>query len=185
MATKYEGRLTIEPPLNPHEVRALTAFFNSRRIRTTGGPLDSRLLAETHPDVLAYNEPPEGQPGLHCDLEVSEDGKTLVWGEDDNSGPDLHRWITYVIDHLLKDGAEFSFMDRADVMDLVAESDLLWQFTFNHMVDGVIEAEAMVGDTWTIYVMDNEVSVVRPPVFVPMIATAEVADEDDGDDLDG
>ncbi len=178
-STQYTGDLTIEPPLNEHERKALAAFFNSRRIRTTGGPLDCRRLPSGHPDVLSYDEPPEGQPGLHCDLEVSEDGKVLRWGGDDNSSSDLHLWITYVIDHLLKDGAEFSFLDRDLDLSLVSEDNLLLSFTFNHYVNGVIDAEAMVGDEWKIYVIDNEVSVATPPVFVPMLATAEPADEDD------
>lgn len=177
--SRYEGQLIIEPPLNRREVRALTAFFDSRRIQTQGGPLDSRRLPQGHPEVLSYNEPPEGQPGLRCDLEVSEDGKILRWDRQEDTGPDLDKWITYVIDHLLKPDAEFDIRERNFDLSGLSDEDLLRYFDFDHYVNGILDAEAMVGDTWKIYVIDNEVSVVREPVFKPMDATAEMDTEDE------
>lgn len=177
--TRYEGQLLIEPPLNRWEVKALTAFFRGRRIRTLGGPLDSRCLPSGHPEVVDYNKPPEGQPSLHCDLEVSKDGAFMRWGGDSDSGSDLDKWITYVIDHLLKEDAEFNIRERNFDLTGLSDEDPLRYFSFDHYVNGILEAEAPEGDTWKIYVIDNEVSVVRPPVFTPMDTTTGTDPDDD------
>jgi hypothetical protein len=171
----------IEPPLNKREIRALTAFFGSRRIQTRGGPLDSRTLGAGHEDVISYTDPPEGQPNLHCDLKISEDGKNLEWNGNGDSGPDLDKWIVYIVDHLLKPDAEFDIRERNFDLDEMSDEDLLRYFSFDHFVNGILSSEAMVGDTWKIFVIDNEVSVVREPVFKPLDATTEV-DEDDEDE---
>jgi hypothetical protein len=179
--TQYDGTLLIEPPLHAGEVRALTAFFTSRRIQTTGGPLDCRTLDMGHPDVLEYNLPPEGQPSLHCNLEISEDGTVLAWSGNPDTGPALHRWIAYVIDHLLKPDAEFDFRER-NVSIEMTDDNLLWDFSFDHYVNGEITGRGMVGDTWKIVVEDNEVSEVKAVFTIPLAATAEIGDEEDEDE---
>jgi hypothetical protein len=173
--TRYEGQLTIEPPLKAMEVLALTAFFRSRRIRTTGGPLDCRALNMGHPEVVSYNDPPEGQPSLHCDLEVSIPGDVMRWDRSEDTGPDLDKWITYVIDHLLKEGAEFS-KDFSEV----PVTNKLRDFTFDHSVNGHMVATATeTGEVWKIMVKDNKVFVedVR-------LITAVGAEDNEDDDED-
>jgi hypothetical protein len=178
--TTYQGALIIEPPLNPREVRALAAFFDSRRIQTEGGPLDCRTLPGFHPDIIDMNRPPKGQPGLWCDLRVSEDGKTLEWdGTRHTTPPDLDKWIAYVIDHLLKPDAEFDIRERNFDLSQMSDEDLLHYFTFDHYVNGILEAEGD-GDTWKVYVIDNEVSVVRPFSPLPIAVPAEDDDDDEG-----
>lgn len=177
--SRYEGQLIIEPPLNRREVRALTAFFDSRRIQTQGGPLDSRRLPQGHPEVLSYNEPPEGQPGLRCDLEVSEDGKILRWDRQEDTGPDLDKWITYVIDHLLKPDAEFDIRERNFDLTGMSDEDLLRYFTFDHEVNGHMTATATeTGEVWKILVKENKVFVED----VRLIIAAEADEDDDVDD---
>lgn len=147
---QYTGKLKIEPPLNEAECRALTAFFNSRRMLTKGGPLDSRNLESRHPDVIAYNETALGQPGLWCNMRISEDGS--LWDADpmrEKTG-DLTPWITYVIGHLLKEGAVFSNWED------VSESDPIRKFTFDHVVNGEMRAVGADGDVWVITVTNNE-----------------------------
>lgn len=151
---KYDGDLTIEPPLNEAERRALNAFFNSRRMLTKGGPLDSRNLSSSHPDVIDYNSVAEGQPGLHCDMTLSEDG-TLWSAYPCEKNGDLTPWITYVIDHLLKEDAVFSSSED------VQENDPLHKFTFDHLVSGEMKAVGEDGDVWLIRVMDNKVESVK------------------------
>lgn len=152
----YDGTLSVEPPLNPAEIKALNAFGESRRIRTTAGPLDSRDLESTHPDVIDYNEPPEGQPGMWCDVRVSEDGTKLTVDESGEPG-DITPWVEYLIDHLLKPDAVFS-----SVPGEVGQKDLLRQFTFNHVVSGEMKCVGEDGDVWAIRVRDNAVSQVKP-----------------------
>lgn len=177
--TRYEGQLTIEPPLNRREVRALTAFFHSRRIQTLGGPLDTRPLGANHQDVIDYNLPPEGQPGLHCDLEISEKGDVLCWGSAMESQANLDKWITYVIDHLLKEGGEFDIRERNFDLTGMSDEDLLRYFTFDHEVNGHMTATATeTGEVWKILVKENKVFVED----VRLIIAAEADEDDDVDD---
>lgn len=156
---RYEGELSVVPPLNPAEQKALTAFHTSRRIKTTGGPLDSRDLSSGHPDVIDYNEPADGQPGLWCDVTVLNDGTHLgVDSARENS--DITPWVEYLIDHLLKPGAVFS-----DIPDEVGEKDPLRAFTFDHVVNGEMKAVGEDGDVWMIRVKDNAVKTARPTFF--------------------
>lgn len=178
---RYEGQLSIECPLNRREIRALTAFFDTRRIQTRGGPLDSRRLSSADPDVIDYNRPPEGQPGLFCDLEVSEDGTVLRWGGDSSSGkPDLDKWIIYVIDHLLKPGAEFDIRERNFDLTGMSDEDLLHYFTFDHYVSGhLVGTASETGEVWKIVVKDNEVSTEK--VHLDLAAPHGDEDEDEGE----
>ena len=64
--TTFSGSVTVEPPLNPHEIAYLREFAQSRRMRRPTGP-----YATSDDDFQTlgfdrYNYPPEGQPGL-CD----------------------------------------------------------------------------------------------------------------------
>jgi len=153
---RYEGELSVVPALNPAEQKALTAFHESRRIRTTGGPLDSRDLSSGHQDVIDYNTPPEGQPGLLCDVAVLNDG-THLGVDESRENSDITPWVEYLIEHLLKEGAVFS-----QIPDEVGEKDPLRSFTFDHVVNGEMKAVGEDGDVWLIRVKDNEVKTVKP-----------------------
>jgi len=179
--TRYEGQLTIEPPLNNQEVKALTDFFHSRRIRTTGGPLDCRTLDGGHQDVLDYNKPPEGQPGLYCDLEVTEAGDVLRWDRSSETGPDLDKWIVYVIDHLLKEGAEFDIRERDFDLSQMSDENLLRSFTFDHGVNGhLVATTTQTGEVWKIVVRDNKVFVEDVRLITAPVNRGE--EDDEGDD---
>lgn len=181
---KFQGALTVEPPLNKYEVKALTAFFGSRRILTHGGPLDCRDLPGFHSQVIDIAKPAEGQPGLWCDLKISEDGKTLSWNDQsETTERNLDEWVIYVIDHLFKEDAEFNIRERNFDLSDLDDDNLLRSFTFDHYVDGEMTGEVMVGDTWKILVKDNVVTLVKPVFTIPLAATAEVdADDEDEDE---
>ncbi len=157
---RYDGELSVVPPLNPAEQKALTAFHNSRRMWTTGGPLDSRDLSSGHKDVIDYNKTAPGQPGMWCDVAVLNDGTHLGVDPARENG-DITPWVEYLIDHVLKEDAVFQTFDT-DFPDQVGSKDLLRGFTFDHMVNGEMKAVGEDGDTWMIRVKDNEVSTVRP-----------------------
>jgi hypothetical protein len=146
----YTGELTIEPPLNDAEKKALGIFFEVRHPRTVNGPLDIRKsLTANHPDVTGWNTPAQDMPGLHCDLEVSDTG-TLKWNGHDDAG-DLTPWVKYVVDYFLRPSGVFS-----EKAKLVAEDDLLYSFTFDHTVNGVIQG-VDGPEIWRIHVKANEV----------------------------
>lgn len=153
---RYDGKLSVVPPLNPAEVKALATFHDSRRISTTAGPLDTRDLSSGHPDVIDYNTPPEGQPGLWCDVTPLEDGTHL--GVDPNrENGDITPWVEYLIDHLLKPGAVYS-----EIPESVGEKDVLRSFTFDHVVNGEMKCVGEDGDVWLLRVKDNVVKSVKP-----------------------
>lgn len=172
---KYTGALTIEPPLNKDEVKALTAFFRSRRILTRGGPLDCRTLPGFHHEVIDMASQPEGQPGEWCDLTVSDDGKALAWNGSPHTDRDLHRWIDYLINYLLKPGAEYDIRERNFDLSAMGEDNLLRSFTFDHYVDGELTGTAAEADgVWRIKVKDNVVH--TEPVVLDLAKSAD--DED-------
>jgi hypothetical protein len=155
----YEGDLSVTPPLNPAEQKALAAFHKSRRIWTKAGPLDTRDLSSGHEDVIDYNKTAPGQPGLWCDVTPLGDAAKLgVDSSRENS--DITPWVEYLIDHLLKPGAVFATFDE-DFPDQVGSKDLLRGFTFDHVVNGEMKAVGEDGETWLIKVKDNVVKTVK------------------------
>ena len=54
------------------------------------------------PDIIDYNSPPKGQPGLWCQWVPTHDGKFIVWDGNEkfyNSA----EWMTYLIEHFIGD----------------------------------------------------------------------------------
>lgn len=174
---KYTGSLAIEPPLNKDEVKALTAFFHSDRILTRGGPLDCRIRPGYHSDVIDVRQPAEGQPGLRCDLEVSEDGTTLSWDRsEETTERNLDQWIIWLINYLLKPGAEYDIRERGFDLSQMSDDNLLRSFTFDHYVDGEMTGTAVEADgVWRITVKENVVSTA--PVVLEL-ASEDTEDED-------
>ena len=52
------------------------------------------------PDILNYNYPPTGQPGLWCQWVPSEDGSQIVWDEGEKFY-EYTEWLRYLIEHFL------------------------------------------------------------------------------------
>lgn len=53
------------------------------------------------PDLVEYNYPPDGQPGLWCQWVPSDDGYSIQW----DGGEKFYNyveWIEYLIEHFLK-----------------------------------------------------------------------------------
>lgn len=168
--TDFFGRISIEPPLNEHEVSYLNDFNNSRRMKRTGGPYvadpgDDRgqygiLMGGTgrqpKDEIIDHNGPPEGQPGLWCQWQATDDGKFIEWdgGEKFYHSPE---WMAYIINHFLRDGAEASKTDR---FGRGKPDPRFEHFTFDHVLNGAIEAEGEdPNDRWMLVVEGNEVSV--------------------------
>jgi len=124
--TKFEGALTVEPPLAGVHFAYLERFSDTRRVkrdatavRSVRDPLreavglppgtegehcvalrTSRRLVHD-PTVVDFNAPPSTQPGLWCQWVPNEAGTAIIW----NGGEKFYHyveWLEYLISHFLK-----------------------------------------------------------------------------------
>lgn len=150
--TFFTGRVTVTPPLNPHEIRYLEQFSS------TGSEASTRFL----PDGL-------------CDWVPLKEGSALGWnGREKFDDADL--WMAYLIDTFLKPGAEVA---RAYPLPEQAYPEELRHFTFDHTVNGTIEAEGeWENRRWRLEVRDNAVYVIHQTV-APLYDEIDPTDPDD------
>lgn len=164
--TYFHGGVNVVPPLNEAERDYLHDFANSRRMKTTAGPylaspgddmgqdnsrIETLMFAGQPVKVIDHNQPPDGQPGLWVHWVPSEDGAQIGWdqGEKFYYGAE---WMKYLIDHFLKPGALAQASGDPQFAD----------FTFDHTVNGEIEAEGEEpDDRWILRVRDNVVAVAH------------------------
>lgn len=149
--TEFEGQIEVSPPLNAKEVEFLNKFNGTRRMNRSNGPYfvdgsgDFGQGGDT--DIISYNEPPAGQPGLWCGWEASSDGRFIRWDGGEKFYASVE-WMQYLIDHFLKPGA-------------IAKSKLPF-LQANHTLNGVIYAQGEDSDDkWRLVV---EANVVTPQV---------------------
>lgn len=81
--TDFTGRVTVTPPLNPHEIAYLTKFGTTRRMRRGNGPyfVDGTGYAGQgrDADIEDFNQQPADQPGLWCGWVPTESGDGIEW----------------------------------------------------------------------------------------------------------
>jgi hypothetical protein len=145
--TEFEGRITIEPPLSVEEIAFLNKFSNTRRMNCKQGPyyVDRGGFAgqDNDPEIIDYNNPPEGQPGLWCQWVPTDDGTAIEWNGAEKFY-NSEEWMQYLIDHFIGQTPR-------------AKSVL--PFLGRHTLNGEIEAEGEErGDVWKLVVKDNQVS---------------------------
>jgi len=151
--TEFTGDAFIEPPLNEAEQAYLQRFAETRRMLRSDGPYflcESEFGQERRFDVIDYNTPPEGQPGLWCQWipykskhTPSWDGKSLVWDGNEKFYY-AAEWMVYLIDHFLRPGAKAEGQPGFE------------DFTFDHIVNGEIFAHGEDSeDVWKLVVKDN------------------------------
>jgi hypothetical protein len=63
-----------------------------------GGVFDNGVRPD---DIIDYNCPPKGQPGLWCQWIPSEDGTRIEW-DDGEKFYDYVEWIEYLVEHFLE-----------------------------------------------------------------------------------
>jgi hypothetical protein len=144
--TEFSGEFNVSPPLNRAEIAYLTKFADTRRMDRRAGPY---FVGENEDDVINSNMPPKGQPGLWCQWIPNDTGDKIRW---DTGEKFYHadRWIIYILDHFLRPEAEASKTDDPQFAD----------FTFDHVVNGTVEAQGeRAHDRWRIVVSDNVVDV--------------------------
>ena len=131
---------------NAQEIDYLTKFSETAHMRRRNGPyfVEGRGT-EDDSDVIDHNNPPKGQPGTWCQWVPTADGRHIEWDGGENFY-DSEAWMTYLIDHFLKNGA-------------LAPLDFLRK---NHVVNGRIKASGEDrDDNWVLIVKDNTVSSKR------------------------
>lgn len=160
--TDFTGSVRVEPALNAAEVAYLRKFNQSRRMAGSLGPYyvdrPGDFGQERTPDLYDYNQPPQGQPSLWCNWTPTEDGAAIEWdgGEKFHDADD---WMAYLINHFLRSDAEASRSGE----------DQFAAFTFDHTVNGCIEAQGEdPDDLWRLIVTDNVVTRVDAAVSWPV-----------------
>jgi hypothetical protein len=148
--TVFDGQIRVEPPLSPEEIEYLRKFSETRRLACTQGPYyverGGGLGQAIGPDVLDYNTPPEGQPGLWCQWVPTDDGHAIEW-DGGEKFYDAAEWMKYLIEHFVGEAPK-------------AKATL--PFLNSHRLNGEIYAEGEDGhDRWKLIVTNNEVSVAE------------------------
>lgn len=156
--TDFEGAIEIQPPLNAEEIQYLKSFAKTRRMDREKGPyfVEGTGYAGqgSDSDIRNYNCPAEGQPGLWCKWEPTEDGTKIEWNGNEKFY-DSVEWMQYIIDHFIGDNP-------------IAKSDL--PFLNKHVLHGQIEAYGEErGDHWFLVVENNKVRESRVQCSEPEV----------------
>lgn len=154
--TDFTGSVAVEPALNPEEVSYLKDFAGSRRMTRTRGPLYAHPGADFGQSETAdviVDAPDAGQPGLWCQWVPTDDGTEIEW-DGNEKFYESPEWMKWLIQNLLAPSA------REFVTFHLSEDPRLAAFTFDHVVNGVIEAQGeSPDDRWNLLVVDNVVAV--------------------------
>ncbi|MET8833568.1 hypothetical protein ABZV78_06605 [Micromonospora sp. NPDC004540] len=154
--TTFTGQVTITPPLNQHEIDYLLAFAETRHEPRSTGPYALGYGDE----VEDARDPDPSKPGYWCKWAPTADGAAIAWNEREKFY-DAEFWMGYLVHTFLKQDATV-VRERVDPVPGRVYPPVLDRFTFDHVVDGVIEAEGeWPDDRWRIEVRANAVYVVR------------------------
>jgi len=184
-STTFLGRLDIEPRLNRAEVEWVTAYAELDRRYFTDPyevrkePLSFRLEQERKRDEQRRQAsartrrrgaaardpfttltPDDGTPYPHLDWMPCPLGCCLTWDSRTEKSRMAEAWLQFLIDHFLRPGAHALASERADFAE----------FTFDHVLNGVIAAERDdTRELWLIRCRDNEISTQQlvPPDVMP------------------
>jgi hypothetical protein len=180
-STEFTGEVTVTPPLNAFEVVYFRRFTDTRRMFRLNGPYytGTGLCGQDHePDIQDYNRPGPEQPGLWCKWEPSDDGTVIRW-DGGEKFYDSEEWMRYLIDTFLKPGVTLAAELKSPMgVDGRYYAPEFSYFTFDHVVNGVIEAQGEdPGDHWWLVVEGNVVRVQEteaPVITTPTIVTSYV-----------
>ena len=162
--TDFTGQVTISPTLNPHEIDYLQRFAATRHVHRRKGPyvVEGAGSAEESLDsgVISDSQPTRGLLNPWCKWEPTADGTAITWNGEEKFY-DAEHWLAYLVDTFLKPDAVVARERDSPVPDRVYPAALA-EFTFDHVVTGLIEAEGEEpDDRWRIEVRENTVYVVR------------------------
>jgi len=159
--TRFSGRITVTPPLNPEEISYLTRFASTRRMLRSKGPYYVRGGGSwgqaAEPDILDSGRPSEDQPGLWCQWLPTDDGNAIVADEESEKFYDADRWMLYLITTFLSPEARI-VRELADPVPGRDYPEEFAHFTFDHALNGVLDARGEYeDDVWRLIVRDNQV----------------------------
>lgn len=151
--TEFEGVIKVTPPLSQEEMHYLTMFSDTRRMNRKNGPYFVGGVGfkgqDNEEDVIDFNQPPVGQPGLWCQWIPTEDGSGIEWDGNEKFYY-AEEWMQYLIDHF------FGASPIAKQVDPDA-ADFLQSHTF----EGIIEAFGEErGDIWRLRIDESGQQVV-------------------------
>lgn len=146
--TEFSGQIKVDPPLSAEEVQFINKFNKTRRMNRGLGPYyvdgSGDFGQGRDGDILNFNQPPPGQPGLWCQWRATEDGQFIEWdgGEKFYDSPE---WMKYIIEH---------FLGRNP------KAKPVLGFLTGHTLNGEIEAQGEErDDRWMLIVENNVVKV--------------------------
>ena len=161
--TDFRGAVTVVPPLNRHEIGYLRRFAHTRRMDRRSGPYycgKGFAGQDREPDIVDYNKPGFGQPGLWCKWEPTDDGSRIQW----NHAEKFYfgeEWMAYLVTTFLMPGAKLAEELKSRVEGRYYAPEFA-HFTFDHVVNGVIDAQGEeYEDLWRLVVTDNVVTSVE------------------------
>ena len=162
--TDFEGSVSVTPPLNLYEVTYLCKFNETRRMQRDRGPYfvdgSGDFGQGQDEDIRNYNQAPPDQPGLWCKWMPAADGTAIEW-DGAEKFYDSAEWMAYLIDTFLKAGATVQ-AELAEPVEGRDYPEAFAHFTFDHVVDGTIEAQGEeADDRWRLVVTANEVTTQR------------------------
>ena len=160
--TTFDGVINVDPPLSDAEVAYLKKFSRTRRMNCQQGPYyvdRGGGYGQDHgPDVIDYNEPPAGQPGLWCKWVPTDDGEGIEWDGNEKFYESVE-WMQYLIDHFIGPSP-------------LAQNQL--PFFTGHNCNGQLEASGEeAGDLWLLVVKNNKASERRGKVVYQDEAISE------------
>ncbi len=125
--TEFYGSFKLDKPLTRAHEKYLRAFAESRRMKRNAGLVtlmtdpvrlsvglpvgidggyyvggaDNDYGQARSDDIIEYNNPPEGQPGLWCKWVPTEDGQGIEWSGAEKFY-EYTEWLEYLVEHFLK-----------------------------------------------------------------------------------
>lgn len=155
--THFDGVITVEPPLNDHEISYLTKFADTTRMVRPEGPY---YVEEPRPDrgpeavPLYFDTLPTGEPSTQCHWEPTEDGTGIRFnGSEKFEAPT--EWMEYLIEVFLK--------PAATVQTSMPEPGWDWPDELNHFQGHVLNGVLLAtgddhADVWRLVITNNTVS---------------------------
>ncbi len=156
--TALWGAVYLEPQLNPHEVAYLQALAECVYESFQSGLYTVNFDPAARGGPAAMPTGVNNVPSGVCPWTASYDGQALECVETERPD-DPAEWMAYLIDTFLKPGASLA-TELARPRPGLAYPAALNSFTFNHVANGVIDAQGEAfDDRWRIAVRDNIVYV--------------------------